>query len=503
MTGALGEDALADGALGDRGAGTLLVVDVEVAGSARTCVRIEAGRITAVGPWSVLGRSASGAAVLDGGGGAMVAGLRDHHLHLLSLAARRASVACGPPAVRTVDALGSALRRATARVGPGEWVRGVDYDDTVTGPLDAPALDALLGDRADRLVRVQHRSGHAWILNGSAVRAVGLTELADPGVERRGDGTVTGVVYELDRWLGERVAPGDRPDLSDVGAMLARCGVVGLTDATATNGPAELAILDAAVRGGALPQRVRLLGGDDLRAPPTGTVDVGQRKVVLAERDLPELDWLVETVRAAGARGVAIHCVSREALVLAVSALLEAGTEGGVERGSAGRRHRIEHASVAPPDVVHLVRSAGPVVVTQPSFVARHGDRYLREVAPGDLPWLYRVGGWVAAGVPLAGGSDAPFGPADPWMGIRAAVERRTEEGQLLGTAERVTPEQALALYQSRLADPGGPPQRVEPGAPADVCVLSLPWADARRELSSEMVSATVIGGSVVWERRH
>jgi predicted amidohydrolase YtcJ len=483
------------------------VADVEVAGRAGMCVRMEAGRITAVGPWRALGATVPGAAVLDGGGGAMVAGLRDHHLHLLSLAARRASVPCGPPAVRSVDALGVALRRAAALVDAGEWVRGVDYDDSATGPLDASALDALLGDRADRLVRVQHRSGHAWILNGAAARAVGLAELADPGVERRGDGAVTGVVYELDSWLGARVAPGDRPDLSDVGAMLARCGLVGLTDATATNGPSELAVIEAAVLGGALPQRVRLLGGDDLAAPPGGAVDVGQRKVVLAERDLPELDGLVATVRAAGARGVAIHCVSREALVLAATALLEARTEAGAERSvehrSAGRRHRIEHASVAPPEVVHLVRSAAPAVVTQPAFVARHGDRYLREVAPEDLPWLYRVSAWAQAGVPLAAGSDAPFGPADPWVGIRAAVERRTDEGRPLGAAERVTPEQALALYQSPLADPGGPPRRVEPGAPADVCVLSLPWADARRELSSEMVAATVVGGSVVWERSH
>ena len=100
-----------------------------------------------------------------------------------------------------------------------------------------------------------------------------------------------------------------------------------------------------------------------------------------------------------------------------------------------------------------------------------------------------------------AAGSDAPFGPADPWIGIRAAVERRTSTGHVLGPAERVAPERALALYQSPLCDPGGAPLRPAVGAPADLCVLALPWVDARRVLSSDMVLATVIGGDLVWHR--
>jgi len=182
--------------------------------------------------------------------------------------------------------------------------------------------------------------------------------------------------------------------------------------------------------------------------------------------------------------------VTRETVVLAASALVAAG----------GGPHRLEHASVAPPDVVTLVRSSGATVVTQPAFVARHGDRYLREVEQADRPWLYRLAGWKAAGVGLGAGSDAPFGPADPWLGIRAAVERRTDAGRPLGGNEGLSPEIAIALYQGPLRDPGGAPTRVRVGDPADLCVLGLPWGEARRVLSSTLVRATVVGGDVIWQ---
>lgn len=215
---------------------------------------------------------------------------------------------------------------------------------------------------------------------------------------------------------------------------------------------------------------------------------------------------MVATIEAAGARGVAVHCVTRETVVLAASALMAStpaatagGPGGGDGRSRRGTPHRLEHASVAPPDVVTLVRSCGAQVVTQPAFVARHGDRYLREVEPDDRRWLYRLAGWRAAGVPLGAGSDAPFGPPDPWLGIRAAVDRRTEAGRTLGREEGLTPEQAIAVYQGALKDPGGPPMRVQVGAPGDLCLLRLPWAESRRLLSSTLVRATVVGGRIIW----
>jgi predicted amidohydrolase YtcJ len=381
--------------------------------------------------------------------------------------------------------------RAAAAVPPGTWVRGIGYDDSLVGLLDAPILDGLLGPVADRPVRIRHRSGHRWVLNGAALAsvsaAIGRGDF-DPGVLGAGTDLPRGIVHGGDRDL--RAAwPGDTaPPLDGVGTALCGAGVTGVTDASPDTGAEDAATVARAQSTGALPQRVRLLG----RTLPDrleGRVTRGEVKLVLEEADLPSLEALEKEIAAAGRRGVALHCVDRGALVLAASAVGRAG----------GGPHRIEHASVATPGAVDLVASLPVTVVTQPAFVAAHGDRYLHQVEEDDRPWLYRLGGWLTAGVPLAGSSDAPYGPIDPWTAMRAAVNRQTLEGRPFGLAERLSPERALALYTGSLASPGGPPRKVVAGEPADLCLLAEPWSVVRRELDAGLVMATFCDGVPVY----
>src|ERR671916_1771459 len=86
----------------------LVFRDVDVDGR-RVDVRVVGGRVAGVGPGLA---PAPGTAVVDGGGGALLPGLHDHHLHLLAAAAARRSVAAGPPAVRDPAALAASLRAA-------------------------------------------------------------------------------------------------------------------------------------------------------------------------------------------------------------------------------------------------------------------------------------------------------------------------------------------------------------------------------------------------------
>jgi predicted amidohydrolase YtcJ len=245
-----------------------------------------------------------------------------------------------------------------------------------------------------------------------------------------------------------------------------------------------MAAMVRAQRSGDLPQRLCVLGWDASK-PAGERIVLGPAKIVLREEALPSLGDLASAVAAARARGVAVHCVTRESLVLAAAALAQAG----------GGPHRIEHASVAPPELVSLIESLPVTVVTQPAFVVAHGDRYLGQVDPADLPWLYRLGGWRTAKVPLAGSSDAPFGPLDPWVAMSTAVERRTASGAALGTDEALTADDALGLYLGSLEDPGGPRRRVEVGAPADLCLLETGWAEARTALDAGLVRATFCDG--------
>jgi predicted amidohydrolase YtcJ len=461
----------------------VLITAAEVEGRGPLDVRAEHGRIVEIGP--SLAR-VPGERVLDAGGGALLPGLHDHHLHLLALAASLVSARCGPPDVSDRRGLARALSRAPGSDG---FVRGIGYHESVGGDLDRLALDEIAGHAP---VRVQHRSGVLWILNSAGVARLELDAGVDaPGVERDASGHATGRLFSLDGWLRQRLGATE-PDLAAVGHRLARYGVTGVTDATPGNGAAELDVLIRAVERGDLPQRVRMMGSAELPEPGHARVRRGAVKLYLRERELPVFDTFVQTLEHARERAVAVHCVTRAELVFALSALRSAGTRPG---------DRIEHAAIAPPELVEQIAELGLAVVTQPHFVHERGDAYRVDVEETELPWLHRSRGFLEAGIPLAAGTDAPFGDPDPWRAMHAAVLRRTAGGCSLGHGERISPEQALALFLSPLDAAGSTPRRVIAGASADLCLLDRPWCSARRVLTSECVAATLAGGRLVYAR--
>jgi predicted amidohydrolase YtcJ len=456
----------------------LLLRHVELPAGLRD-VLIRGETIAAIG----LDLDAHGAEVIDGRGGALIPGLHDHHLHLHAIAADASSVRCGPPHVRTPEDLARVLAEA-----PGDgWIRGVGYVETVAGLLDAEALDRLHGRRP---VRLQHRSGAMWILNTRASALVGLESAEQPGVERDDTGRPTGRVWRADAWLRERLPVAGPPPLDTVGADLARFGVTGVTDATPDLPPDSMAALIDAHLSGALPQRLHLLGvsvGDEHGERPA-TVTTGPYKIVLADSALPDFDALTDTIRRAhaGGRPVAVHCVTREALLILLAVLDEVATIPG---------DRIEHGALVPVETIDDLHRRGLPVVTQPGFLADRGDDYLREVDERDRPDLYRCRSLIDAGVPVALSSDAPYGPLDPWTVMTAAMSRRTPTGEILGMCERITAAQALAGYLTPAGGPGGKPRRIQVGAPADLTLLRAPLDTVLATPSADAVQATLIGG--------
>ncbi|WP_106402606.1 amidohydrolase family protein [Actinocorallia populi] len=459
---------------------TLLLRGVEVAGRPAD-VRLAGGVVAELGS-DLAARP--GDEVLDGRGGALIPGLHDHHIHLMATAAAERSVRVGPPEVSSPGELADVLRRADAALPPGAWLRAVGYHESVAGDLDREALDALLPHRP---VRVQHRSGAQWSLNSAACRAVGLDEGQRPeGAETDASGRPTGRLLRADAWLRDRLPAGDPPDLSALGRRLARAGVTGVTDATPVERPADLRVLADA----GLPQRLTLTGGPALAAADfPENVARGPVKLVVADHELPSLDALAGAIGAAhlADRPVAVHCVSLVALVLALAAWEQAGVRSG---------DRIEHASVVSPELVPVLAARGLTVVTQPGFVAERGDRYLLDVPPREHADLYRCASLLDAGVPVAGSTDAPYGSPDPWIAVKAAADRRTAGGRILGARERLSPHRALELFLTAPDAPGKRPRSVRPGAPADLVLLAAPLGDVLAAPSSDAVVMTFFAGT-------
>ncbi|MFI9828648.1 amidohydrolase family protein [Streptomyces sp. NPDC051913] len=464
-----------------------LIRRAELDGDATADVRIEDGIVSEIAARLTPRRAEE---VLDARGGALLPGLCDHHLHLHAMAAADHSARCGPPDVRDPAGLAAAL----ARTPPDErgWIRGVGYAEEVAGPLDARSLDRLY---ADGPVRVQHRSGALWVVNTAGARSLGLEDASHPGVERDDRGRPTGRLWRADDWLRTRWSTSRPPDLRAVGARLARWGVTHVTDATPDLDLVAVDAVGEAMRTGALPQHVQLLGAPLGWTPPGNprAPTAGPYKIVLADSGLPGLDVLIERVRAVhdAARPIAVHCVSREALILVVLALECAGPRAG---------DRLEHAALVPAELLPRLRELGLTVVTQPGFLAHRGDAYARDIPAAEHPDLYRARTLIDGGTPLALSSDAPYGPADPWAVIAAAMRRDTPSGRTVGAVERLTGRQALDACLGAPQAPGGPPRRVAPGTRADLILLEAPLVEALARPSAGLVTATWMEGVKVWD---
>ena len=397
--------------------------------------------------------------VLDVNGGALIPSLRDDHLHLLAMAARKRSVECGPPEIADANQLRNKLR---LEEGTG-WIRGTGYHESIAGDLTASLIDQWVEDRP---VRIQHRSGRVWYFNSLGAKEMGLPSDSHGQLYRRDEAIFARLPVE--RSLED--------ELQEVSRQLASCGVTHVTDATPSNNDQTLAFLQDRC-----PEvRVRAMGGPELSG--------GHRKIILDDYRLPDFQEFCDLIAESHSaqRPVAIHCVSKVEVVFAVSALNEVGSV--VD-------DRLEHATELSSDVMQMVEALRLHVVPNPNFLYARGDQYIRDNEPEVLNSLFPIRSMLARGIPCTIGTDAPFGDADPWRAITAATDRRTRGGAVIGSHEAIEPEEALALFTSDS-------EEIEVGSPANLVCLDKPWSEARNRLSSSDVLATVLEGQFTYVRK-
>ncbi|MGW5919595.1 amidohydrolase family protein [Nocardia fluminea] len=457
----------------------MLIRGARVFGTGHTDVRWHGGSITECGTGL---RPLRGEDDIDARGGWLLPGLHDHHVHLRSLAAAADSLELGPPAIRTVDDLVARLRQADATLPAGAWIRGVGYHESTAGELDRGTLDRWITERP---VRIQHRSGALWTLNSRACAAVELERCAHAGVGRDPAGRATGRLWRMDAWLGARITA--RPvDLAAVSARAAALGITGVTDATPELSQTAIDDFAEEVARGRIRQRVHCMAPPTVNVPPSSRFSLGPTKILLDDTTLPALDQFVARIRESHAahRPVAVHCVTRVQLILTMTALDEAGVVPG---------DRIEHGAIVPVEAMTWLRAHQVPVVTQPHFLAERGDQYRHEVPDRDRADLWRLGSLLRAGVGVAAGTDAPFGSADPWRLVHAAVN--PDSGRV--AAERLSLRSAVSLFFGRPERPASP-RTIAPGEVADLTLLAVPPEEVAAMLPHPPITATVVDGQLV-----
>jgi predicted amidohydrolase YtcJ len=524
-----------------------LVTMAEDAGSSGPggAMLVRDGRIAAVGPAGAVRAAASpGARVVRLDGATVVPGLIDAHCHVADVGYLAAGADCSQPSAPDILAVQARLREAAARTPRGSWVTGSGYVEYKLRERRHPTRTDLDQAVPDRPAVLYHTSLHACVLNTAALAEAGLADRQpDPpggAFGRDSDGRLDGVVYEGPMF--ELFVRNLRADLARMDAaararlvqmasrQLAAFGLTAACDADMRQdslpafAEADAAgLLGLRIYGLVVHDQVDWLLASGLRGRRSDRLAAEAVKIwadggmssrtaaIHGSYPVPpygsgilyfERDELTEMVRDFDAGGfqVAIHAQGDrgiETVLDAYAATLAAGADGARGAGNP-LRHRIEHGGALYPPLAARAAALGIVVVSQPGFLSTLGDGFAE--AFGDRSdELYSFGSWQRAGITVAGSSDAPVITADPRLGIRDAILRRTGDGRVLGPAERLTARDALALYTTRAAFAARREDEIgslEPGKLADFAVLDANPLDVDPEqIPGIGVLATVVGG--------
>lgn len=476
---------------------------------------IENGQVVAVGAEaSVRANAATGTERVDLGGGLVIPGLADAHLHLGELARSRYAVDAATSS--SVAELARSLTEWT-EAHPHGPVVGVGLDPGRLAERRWPTVRELDAIVPDRPLALYHASGHAAIVNTTA------RELLPPAPRPGRRPVPPGVLVEEELEALRPVTAEAQPLTPEAIETTARgLAGFGLTSVGTMNaGASEIAGLRDLDRAGRLPIRVRAYPplqwavdvGPTFAPESSGRFGIAGVKAFLdgafgprtASLEEPYADDatnrgidrgddrdLAAALNVARELGLtpALHAIGDRAVARAVRIL--SGLTGG------GTLARIEHAGLTPPSLFEPLRRSGAYLVVQPGFV--RSDVWLGErLGPSRARWAYAFRSLHDFGVPLAGSSDAPYDNPDPWRGLGAALHRRDELGRSANPSpDQAIPEgEALALYITGAHRALGERHEgeLEPSAPADLVVLSGPrLGDAVRD-GARTVRQTWVAG--------
>ena len=492
-------------------------------------VAIARDRILFVGDASeIQGLTGPDTQVIDGQGLTLLPGFIDSHMHLLSLARTTQELDCRPDKAPSVASIAFRVFEWARIVPPGEWVRCYGYDDLALEERRHPNRHELDEISPRHPVRINHRSGHATVLNSLGLQMAGINaETPDPVdgvIERDANGEPTGVLFEMAGFLAERTDFGRSRNkrlqgVTAANRLLLSYGITSLQDAGPDNGPERWQSFRDLVDSETLQTRITMMAGAGRRAELIeaglywGSGDdrlrLGHVKIMLTMTTgalQPSLDELQQLATEATQSGfpVAIHCVEQEAVAAAVKVIA-----GLPPLPDGVPPHRIEHCSECPPDLVNAVRESGAAVVTNPGFIHWNGPSYRKNVAEELQHHLYPIGPLDAAGVNVAFGSDTPLINPNPWPAIYSAVTRKDREGEHFpesGEQVGIRTEWNLRMHtlagarsEGTQTDKGS----ITPGKLADLILVDAnPLTIHSEGLKDIKPKMTIIGGKVVWEGR-
>lgn len=506
-------------------------------------VAISGNSITAVGDSARMAALVGPATkVLHNGKAMVVPGFMDGHTHFIYGGFQLTSVDLRDAA--SPAEFIARLKAYAAKVRPGEWIVGGDWDHERWPGTPLPERSWIDSVTPNNPVFVSRLDGHMALANSAALRLAGVSrdtrDITGGTIVRNQAGEPTGVLKDEAQNPVFAVIPTPTESQSDsaIARALKWAASKGVTAVADVSVPwFEVAALKRARARGALTTRVAVfvpLGdwrrlADTVRANGIGDAwlriagvkgyvdgSLGSKTALFYQpyNDAPETSGLMVTpedslrawIGAADSAGlqVTVHAIGERANGL----LLDIYDSVAKAHGPRDRRFRIEHAQhLRRQDIGRLARS-GVVASMQPYHAIDDGRWAEKRIGPERIKNMYVFRSLLDAGAHLAFGSDWTVAPLDPILGIYAAVTRRTLDGKNPRgwvPEEKITAEEALRAYTAGNAYgvfAEGNRGKLAPGYVADVVLLDRDLtAIPPTEIERVQVRTTVAGGRVVFSK--
>lgn len=462
---------------------------------------------------------------IDGKGMTLLPGFIDAHFHLKGEISNNFSISCDRDSVKSIVDIIRLLKNQAETLLKGKWIRAINYDVFHLEEGKHPSRWDLDKASIHHPIRLRHVTRHASVLNSVALAKADIHahSIDPPGITIERDSVTnepTGLILGGDAWLSKDIIPPLSINELTIGATklqknLLSKGIVAISDATPTNTIFDLQFWSSQIENTwIIPiQFMTNINNYEqmfnfakkLSGNAANLLKMGPIKVVMESipEPHPNLEEMTEIAIQATKSNVplAIHVVEPEMILIGLEAIRQAMSQ----YPNIHLHHRFEHLSLCPEDFLSEISELGISVVTNPTLIYDHGDRYLHDVDSTLHEWLYRMSSVISSDILLAAGSDAPVANFNPWIGIKTSCTRLTASENILGLNEKVDRMQALKLYTinaAKVTSPENTRGMIYPGYDADfICLKDNPLTCPINDLANITVIETWINGQCVFNR--
>lgn len=502
-------------------------------------IAVADGRILEIGSKSkLISLRRHGFSVIDLKKRSILPGIIDSHLHLLGLGFSLQEVDLQN--ISSFNKVITILTIAARKLPAGRWLLGRGWNKNLWGGNfpDKAILDKICPDNP---VHLYSKDGHSLWVNSAALRIAGIDRNTPdpPGgqIKRLSNGEPSGILFENACYLVDKMLPTPTSDmqwdaLKRAVKKLNSLGITAVGDADWRKGRFGLFIQVADKE--LLTLRVFLmLSPDDVDS--AGYLGIGNgfgnRFVNLGALKLyadgalgSQSAWMHEPYEG-NRENTGIPTLTDEQLEMyyekthikriplaihaigdrANSFLLDFfGKKQSISR-KLGLKHRIEHVQVLRKEDIGKFKKYDVAASMQPVHLI--ADRDVADRHWGERSrYAYAFNSLLKSGARLGFGSDAPIESANPFLGIYAAVSRKSPGD----TRDSWYPEQCITLNQAVAAYTTGAAEicgwreklgRIAEGMAADFVVLSDDIFKVKTETIPEIKPlATIVDGQIVYQ---